>query len=202
MRGPARSGGRLDCRCPPSRRRVAPTGAGRPCRTSCRSVRGSAAASPWWPASFPAAQWSLRVRSTRNHAPLRSTGDRDRYWSARSVAPARAPDPPGSCRAAACCRPESRTSRRTARSAGPSSAAPADHRPTPRGRCPPKPGWPNTRRPEMRSRLPRKAPPTPRCRIATMPRRRMRALPATERRPCACNNRQGPGPAHPSPGPR
>ena len=47
----------------------------------------------------------------------RATADRGRYWWARSGARAPAPGLPGSCRAAACCRPASRTSRRTARSA-------------------------------------------------------------------------------------
>ena len=80
---------------------------------------------PWSPASPPAARplrWCPASRS-RGRSPTRA--DRGRDWSARCGGPARAPGPPGNCPAAACGRPPSRRSRRSARCAARSAAAPA-----------------------------------------------------------------------------
>ena len=56
------------------------------------------------------------------------TADRGRDWSVRSGGPAPGSGLPGNCPAAACGRPPSRRSRRTARSVGRSAAAPGRRR--------------------------------------------------------------------------
>ena len=80
----------------------------------------------------------------------------------------RAPGPPGNCPAAACGRPPSRRSRRTARCAARSAAGPG-RRPPIRtsGRRPAAAGWPSARSPARRSTARRAAPPGATCHART-----------------------------------
>ena len=109
MRCPARSDAPPGCRCPPTKRTWDPAAAGRACRTSCRNARGTAPSASSCRASRQAARRFHAFRSSRSHAPRRSTAGTAQGWSATSDAPARASGLPGNCRAAACCLPPSRT---------------------------------------------------------------------------------------------
>ena len=119
----ARSGGRRDCRCRPTRRTAARAARGRACRTSCRSGRGNARGCRWSPSV-------ASRRSTISSVPIQpkswAVHGREqvqaRCSSATCGAPRPARDRPGSCRAEGRGRPGRRRSRRTARFGARSSA--------------------------------------------------------------------------------
>ena len=98
----ARAGDRRDSRCPPTRRTAARADAGRACRTSCRSARGSCSRR-----SIVASVASRRsdgveqCRASRSRGPRPWTADRGRCSWARSGGRSPASGLPGSCRAAA-----------------------------------------------------------------------------------------------------
>ena len=149
----ARSDGRPDCRCRPRRRSADRAAADRACRTSCRNGRGSARGRSWWRASPPAARSPRWFRASRSRGRSPPTADRGRDWSARSGGPAPAPGLPGNCPAAACGRPPSRRSRRTARCAARSAARRERRRPIPTaGRRRGEAGWSSARLRARRSR--------------------------------------------------